>query len=112
MNDAAFLSFLEERKQAVAAEIQALSDEDRKDEANILKAKHNVYDISKAVFGVAFKQAADTIKTAFPASFEKITSTWRASLEQAKAHNDDRKVLIEEAKLAAVDEINAHFAAL
>ncbi len=109
MNDTEFFTFLNERKQAVSAKIQSLAAEDRQDEANILKARFNVYDISKAVFNVAAKQSDKPIETAFSASFEKITSPWRASLEQARTHGDEYKVLIEEAKLAAVDEITACF---
>ena len=112
MNDTVFFTFLDERKQAVTAEIESLTADGRKDEANILKARLNVYDISKAVFNAAVKQGAAPVEKAFPSSFEKITAPWRASLEQAKAHGDDRKLLIEEAKLAAVDEITARFAAL
>ncbi|MBO4653678.1 MAG: hypothetical protein J5649_10225 [Lachnospiraceae bacterium] len=112
MNFEAFYEFLEKRKMAVQADIQALSAEGRSDEANILKAKFNVYDIGKAVFGASAKQAGDAVDTAFPAAFKKITDTWQISLDQAKAHGDDRKVLIEEAKLSAVYEISTGFAKL
>ena len=112
MNETVFYTFLDKRKQAVQAEIDALSGEGRKDEANILKAKFNVYDISRSVFNVNAKKAGDDAAEAFMASFSKITEPWTASLEAAKAHNDDRRILIEEAKLQAVEEINAKVADL
>ncbi|MBP5460980.1 MAG: hypothetical protein J6Y20_02510 [Lachnospiraceae bacterium] len=111
MNKEEFYEFLENRKQTVQAEIQTLSADGRTDEANILKAKYNVYDIGKAVFGATEKQAGDAVATAFPAAFTKISSSWQVSLDQAKAHDDNRKILIEEAKLSAVSEITAKFAA-
>ncbi|MBR6019392.1 MAG: hypothetical protein IK055_04145 [Lachnospiraceae bacterium] len=107
MNNQEFYSFLDSRKQFVMADIQALSAEGRTDDANILKAKYNVYDIGKSVFDATLKQSGDTAPKAFPELFAKITGAWSVSLETAKAHGDDRKVLIEEAKLAAVAEINA-----
>ncbi len=112
MNNNDLYTFFDERKQAVTADIQALAAEGRTDEANILKAKFNVYDIAGAVFGAMDKQAPASVETAFPAAFSRITSGWKSSLKQARLHGDDRKVLIEEAKLSAVSEINAKFTEL
>lgn len=110
MNTDDLYTFFDERKQAVTADIQELAAEGRTDEANILKAKCNVYDIAGAVLGATLKQSPASVGTAFPVAFDRITSGWRLSLEQARSHGDDRKVLIEEAKLSAVSEINARFA--
>ena len=101
-----FYAFLEDRKARVLAEVKSLAAEDRTDESNILKAKSNIYDICKAVFGVATKGASeDTIKDEFLSKFTNITSQWEASLAKAKEHDDTHKVLIEEAKFSAVSEI-------
>ena len=112
MNAELFYSFLEERKSCVLAEITRLAQEGRIDESNVLKAKVNVYDICKAVYGAATAQSKDDAGNAFQATFNKITSPWKASLEKAKAHGDAHKVLIEEAKLEAAQEINAKYAEL
>lgn len=109
MNDKRFFAFLEDRKQAVLAEIQALSAEGRNDEANILKAKSNVYDIGRSMFQAADKLTKGNAEELFPVMFGNVTGTWRASLEQAKANGDERKILVEEAKISAVDEIKAEF---
>lgn len=108
MNQESFYKFLDERKETVTNEITALSEEGRTDEANILKAKFNVYDIARSVYDAAAKQNGD-IGVTFAALFKRITDSWRVSLETAKAHSDDRKILIEEAKLSAVSEIDALF---
>ena len=110
MNNTDFYSFLEARKKAVTGDIEALSAAGRTDDANILKAKFNVYDIARSVFDTTAKQSPAAVSTAFPALFSRITGPWNTSLEAAKAHGDDRKVLIEEAKLSAVTEITARFA--
>ena len=110
MIDNLFFSFLDERKSIVLSDIKSLAQEGRIDESNVIKAKLNVYDICKAVYHATASQSKDAIGTAFPATFDKITSPWKASLEQARLHNDARRILIEEAKLDAVSEINSKFA--
>ena len=102
----AFTEFLKDRKTEVLAEVSALAAENKKDESNVLKAKANIYDISKAFFDVAVKNADEaSLKDEFLNRFSAVTRQWEASLEQAKAHEDAYKILIEEAKFEAVDEI-------
>ena len=109
MNEKEFFTFLDTAKQTVLDEVKSLESDGRKDEANILKAKSNVYDICKAVYDATAKQPSVDIIYAFPAALDKITCPWKASLDAAKAHDDSRKVAIEEAKLSAVEEIKAKF---
>ena len=98
--------FLDEKKAQVLSQVKELASQDRIDESNILKAKSNIYDICKAVFGAASKKStSETVKNAFLSTFGNITGQWKKTLEQAKAHNDSHKVLIEEAKFSAVSEI-------
>ena len=102
-----FFNWLDKAKEAVLSEVAALASDGRTDESNSLKAKANVYDICKSVIGAILKKAPDmSYKDAF-ASFERITAPWRESLEAAKAHDDARKIMVEEAKLSAVTEIFA-----
>ncbi|MCR5278651.1 MAG: hypothetical protein K6E19_04335 [Lachnospiraceae bacterium] len=100
--------FLDEKKAQVLARVQELASQGRIDDSNILKAKSNIYDICRSVFGVAAKQSTDgTVKAAFLSTFGNITGQWQKSLDQAKAHDDSHKILIEEAKFSAVSEILA-----
>ena len=102
-----FFNWLDTAKEAVLSEVAALASDGRTDESNSLKAKANVYDICKSVTGAILKKAPDmSFNDAF-ASFERITAPWRKSLESAKAHDDARKIMVEEAKLSAVTEIFA-----
>ena len=102
-----FFNWLDKAKEAVLSEVAVLASDGRTDESNSLKAKANVYDICKSVTGAILKKAPDmSFNDAF-APFERITAPWRESLEAAKAHDDARKVMVEEAKLSAVTEILA-----
>ena len=46
---------------------------------------------------------------AVKAQFARFSSVWTAALEKAKAHDDVRAVAVEEIKLAALDDVIAHF---
>jgi len=99
-------AFLDDKKAQVLAESKELASQGRTDESNILKAKANIYDICKSVHGAFAKTVpADKVKETFLSTFKNITGPWHKSLEQAKAHDDSYKVLIEEAKLSAASEI-------
>ena len=106
-----FFAFLDERKNKTMSEAAALAKDDRKDESNVLKAKANIYDIFKAIWGAAEKLSKDqdSFKTAFLGKSSDIPAAWEKSLEVAKQHNDTFKIVIEEAKLAAVEEIKLKF---
>lgn len=106
-----FFAFLDERRNQTMSEAADLAGDDRKDESNVLKAKANIYDIFKAIWEAAEKLAEnqDSFKTAFLEKASIIPAAWEKSLEVAKQHNDTSKIMIEEAKLAAVEEIKGKF---
>lgn len=109
-----FFEYLDERKNTVTAEVTKLAGEDRKDESNMLRAKANIYDIFKAIWGACEKMSEgdSTFISTFNGKVEAITLPWGKSLEAAKAHNDVHKVMIEEAKLSAVNEVKEKIASL
>ena len=101
-----FLTYLNDRKMQVNAEVKALAEDGRTDDSNILKAKANIYDIAKAFFDNVTKGASEgSEKEAFLKAFGRVTGQWEATYEKAKAFGDDRQVLVEEAKFSAVTEI-------
>ena len=107
MNKEEFFAFLEERKNSTMKEALNLVKEERKDDSNTLKAKANIYDIIKAFWNAEEKKTQDK-RVFLDNLLEKIAmlqATWTTSLELAKQHNDVAKIVIEEAKLSAVDEI-------
>lgn len=107
VNKEEFFAFLEKRKNSTMKEALNLVKEERKDDSNTLKAKANIYDIIKAFWNAEEKKTEDK-KVFLENLLEKIAmlqATWTTSLELAKQHNDVAKIVIEEAKLSAVDEI-------
>ncbi|MGN0427005.1 MAG: hypothetical protein ACI4F0_04300 [Agathobacter sp.] len=107
-----FHSFLANCKETVAKQVEELVSDDRADEARPLRAKANIYDVFCTLFDVAYKQSqgdCQVCREKFLKQAENIPANWKKSLEEAKAHEDMEKVLIEEAKLSAVTEIVEHF---
>lgn len=102
-----FFDFLDNRKQEVLNEAQALKLDDRKDESNVLKAKANIYDIFRAIWTASKAMAKDdnSFKEIFDNKVSLIPAQWEASLVKAKENGDVTKVMIEEAKLSAVAEV-------
>lgn len=109
-----FFTFLDTRKQEVLEESKTLAGDHRKDESNVLKAKANIYDIFKAIWGAAKSMSGDDceFKEVFDKKAAMIPAQWEASLVRARENNDVAKIMIEEAKLAAVAEVRQKVASL
>lgn len=134
-----FIKFIEQTIETLQKEEKALAESARKDEANLVRIKMNIYDICKTVYGVCarmpeknqaqmqeaekwqsqaragivqeLKGDAATLDLYF-GKLDAISASWRLSLEKAKAHGDVEKQVIEESKLAVVEEVKAKFLAL
>lgn len=105
-----FTDFINNRKNDINLEINALTNENKVDESNFKKAKLNIYDVFYTMFQLAIKQdSVEKIEEFFIKKIETIPSNWRISLQKAKEFGDMGKVLIEEVKLEAVDEILTGF---
>ena len=103
-----FHLFLGTRQKAVEKQVEELVSDERADEARPLRAKANIYDVFGTLFDVAYKQSQGDLSACrekFIKQAETVPANWKKSLEEAKAHEDMEKVLIEEAKLSAVTEI-------
>lgn len=106
-----FRTYLQDAMTRCGQQIEALNNDFKKDEADMVKIRKNVYDIFLKVFNVAVKTAENKenesakIKMFFEEKLHTIPENWRHSLEMAKAHEDARKVLEEEVKLKAVADI-------
>lgn len=91
---------------------QALRADERTDEATFEKIRANVYDIFHAVLNAAQHAALadDAALTAFVMQrVENIPASWHASLAQAQAHGDIKKMHIEQVKLEAMQNIKTAF---
>lgn len=104
------MQFLEARIAKCRERAEVLEKDFRQDEAVFEKVRKNVYDIFKTVLSVARKQHEGdeaAIRLFFETRLEKIAADWEMSLENARQHSDTDKMLIEEIKLAALNDIRA-----
>ena len=85
----------------------ALAAEDRRDDANLEKIRGNVYGIFVSVLQAAAKQSSDeaTQRSFFEGNLERIPSGWRIARAKAKERGDTVRLVQEDVKLAAIDEI-------
>ena len=128
-----FIVFIDETIEKLRVEEKQLAESHRKDEANLVRIKMNIYDIAKTVYGVFSRMNADAtnseekwqaaarceivqeLKREAPAQqlylkkMEAISRGWVESYEKAKAHDDVKRQVIEETKLNALEEIKAKY---
>ncbi|MBO5198428.1 MAG: hypothetical protein J6B85_07925 [Lachnospiraceae bacterium] len=107
-----FLAYLQKQKEACLAQARALTEEDRKDESGVYKAKANIYDIFAMLYRGAEKGAAGDekkLEQVFLKNAETIPQNWNKAYERAKQHQDAARILLEEAKLAAAEDIMVNY---
>ncbi len=103
-----FISYLDSRIEEGRSEITALTVDDRTDDANFAKVRTNIYDVCRSVINTLIKRPGAG-RNAIAAQLERFRATWGAALEKAKQHDDVSGIAVEETKLAALDDIIAHF---
>ncbi|MBR1830796.1 MAG: hypothetical protein IJ781_15100 [Atopobiaceae bacterium] len=89
----------------------ALTAEDRIDDANLEKIRGNVYGIFVSVLQAAQKQSSDEAaqRTLFENNLERIPSGWRVARQKAEERGDTVRLVQEDVKLAAIDEVEQAF---
>lgn len=100
-----FLAYLEDKTNQYMEEEKRLVSEERKDEANIMRIRQNVYGIAKSMYEVAEQLSPMDIKGDVRKRLDGILHTWESNFEKVKKHNDTEKILVEETKLGALREI-------
>lgn len=106
-----FIAYLNQEKEQCMEREETLSAEERRDEANLCKVEANIYDIFAILYQSAIRETekkSGTVSEAeemFLRNAEGIPANWKRSYEAARAHQDAKKILIEETKLAAVQKI-------
>ncbi|MFT4146129.1 MAG: hypothetical protein QM644_16890 [Mobilitalea sp.] len=107
-----FINYLEKSSEEALHQEKKLILDERKDEANLVKIKNNIYNIFKITFVSIIKNEKSgevEIKSLFIEKLESIPKNWIASYEIAKLHNDAEKILIEEIKLQTLALIKTKF---
>ena len=106
-----FIGYIDERTSAVQADIVRLIEDDRRDEADFEKIRGNIFQIIKTIVKASERisenedeqiQFVDSRLTLF-------TETWKESMTKATEHNDERRILQEQVKLEALNEIRSAF---
>ena len=103
-----FITYLDGRIEAGRAEIVSLTADGRTDDANFAKVRTNIYDVCKAVSRTLMDRPGLGMN-AVAAQLERFRTTWGAALEKAKQHDDINGIAVEETKLAALEDVIAHF---
>ena len=103
-----FISYLDNRIEEGRAEIAVLTADGRTDDANFAKIRTNIYDVCRTASRTLADRPGAGID-AIAAQLERFRATWGAALEKAKQHDDISGIAVEETKLAALENVIAHF---
>ena len=109
--DNSFIQFLEDNIAECARQSAALTGDDRRDEANFMNIRKNIYEVFLTVYNTAIRTCKDdaAAEVFFADKLSNIPSNWAASLEKAEAHGDTAKAYIERIKLEAAKVISERF---
>ena len=105
---------LQAKVEEAAQSAAALKAEDRIDDANLEKIRGNVYGIFVSVLQAGEKQSSDDAsrRAFFESSLERIPSGWRIARDKAEERGDTVRLVQEDVKLAAIDEVRQAFCEL
>ena len=107
-----FIQYLDKSMESCVKQEQQLIADSRKDEANMMKVKANIYDIFKSMFQLSVKNKPRDpagISEAFLKKLDSIPQNWMKSYDLARRNQDAVKILVEETKLDTVKEIRNVF---
>lgn len=105
-------SYFSDQINRCQTQAQALTLDDRMDEAVFAKIEMNVYKIFSTVFSAAISatgQDEQALVQFFLTRIHQIPLSWHAAMEKAQLHEETEKVHIERIKLAAVEQIEREF---
>ena len=103
-----FITYLSSKVEEGKAETASLLADGRTDDANFAKVRTNIYDVCRTVSQALINRpgaGAGVVR----AQLERFHTEWSAALEKAKQHDNINGIAVEETKLAALDDIIAHF---
>ena len=103
-----FIAYLERKIAEGKEDISTLEADGRKDDANFAKVRTNIYDVCRTVSRTLADRPGAGIG-AIKAQLDRFRAVLSAALEKAKQHDDIHALAVEETKLAALEDIIAHF---
>jgi len=99
--------FLTEKIAEMEHKISFLEGDQRQDEANLFKARRNVFDIFHKMLLVSRKKGEDAVK-AYRSHLTIIPQNWVESRKQAEQFGDARRLAVEDMKLSTLHVIVQH----
>ena len=103
-----FLKSLERTAGDLRRQARDLAADSRQDDADLTKICANIYEICATVGGVVCKtQPESQWEAVYRSKLAALPQSWRAALEAARAHGDDRRAAVEELKLEALADVLA-----
>lgn len=105
-----FTAYMEETVRNLQRKEQALAQSDRKDEANMVKIQINIYGVCRTIYEAVRKNSLpEEVEKAYLQKIDRLPENWELSLEKARAHGDVEKILVEELKLEAWQDVKEAF---
>ena len=103
-----FIIYLSSKIEEGKAETASLLTDGRSDDANFAKVRTNIYDVCRTVSQVLINRPGAGTE-AIRAQLERFRTEWSIALEKAKQYDNISGITVEETKLAALEDIIAHF---
>ena len=103
-----FLEYLTRQVEAGREEAEKLEADSRRDDADFVKVRTNIYDVCRTVTN-ALMARPGAGKEAVKAQLERFQTEWSGKLYKAREHGDARNVVVEENKLEVLEDVIAHF---
>ena len=103
-----FITYLTGKIEEGKAETVSLLADGRKDDANFAKVRTNIYDVCRTVSQALINRPGAGTE-AIRVQLERFRTEWSIALEKAKQYDNISGITVEETKLAALEDIIAHF---
>jgi hypothetical protein len=99
--------FLLVKMEETEHKIAFLEEDQRQDEANLYKARRNVFDIFRKMAAASRKQGEKAVET-YRGHLTVIPQNWVEARKQAVQYGDNHRQAVEDMKLSALKEIVQH----
>jgi len=101
-----FIEYLKKEKEDCLKEAEALANDNRKDESNLVKIRSNMFEIVISISKVAEQRFPQNTISYIKEKISKIATSWEESLAMAELHNDHMKIMYGRIKLDAMAQIS------
>ena len=106
----AYLDYLNGETARLKDRAAALKAESREDEATLCRIETNIDEICATIYNVCMKLAkGDAFTALYLEKLDRLPGGWAESRQQAIAHGDDCKAVIEDIKLTTLARNRAKF---